>query len=218
MVQKLLAGGRPRKWALWSVGTIAVIGVTGFLVAPPLVRSIAESKLTELLHRPVTIEGLSINPYALSAEVRGLRILEREGGATALGFASLYANVEAESLFRGGVVVQEVKLVEPMVSVVRLEGSRFNWSDVIDEILNKPDDGSKSHFAIHNIRIEKGRIDFDDRPAKQKHVIADLDLGVPFVSNLPSQVETFVEPLLAMKVNDTPFALHGKARPFSTSR
>ena len=218
MVQKLLAGGRPRKWALWGVGVIAVIGVTGFLVAPPLVRSIAESKLTELLHRPVTIEGLSINPYALSAEVRGLRILEREGGATALGFASLYANVEAESLFRGGVVVQEVKLVEPMVSVVRLEGSRFNWSDVIDEMLNKPDDGSKSHFAIHNIRIEKGRIDFDDRPAKQKHVIADLDLGVPFVSNLPSQVETFVEPLLAMKVNDTPFAIHGKARPFSTSR
>jgi hypothetical protein len=64
----------------------------------------------------------------------------------------------------------------------------------------------------------KGRIDFDDRPAKQKHVIAELDLGVPFVSNLPSQVETFVEPLLAMKVNDTPFEIHGKARPFSPIR
>lgn len=218
MVQKLRAGGKPLKWTLWSAGVMAVVGVAGFLAAPPLVKSIAETKIGELLHRPVAIEGVSINPYALSAEVRGLRILEREGGATAMSFASLYANVEAESLFRGGVVVQEIRLVEPVVSVVRLEGQRFNWSDVIDEMLAKPDDGSKSHFAIHNIRIEKGRIDFDDRPASQKHVIADLDLGVPFVSNLPSQVETFVEPLLSMKVNDTPFEIRGKARPFSVTR
>ena len=218
MVQKLRAGGKPLKWALWSAGVMAVVGVAGFLAAPPLVKSIAETKIGELLHRPVAIEGVSINPYALSAEVRGLRILEREGGATAMSFASLYANVEAESLFRGGVVVQELRLVEPTVSVVRLEGQRFNWSDVIDEMLAKPDDGSKSHFAIHNIRIEKGRIDFDDRPARQKHVIADLDIGVPFVSNLPSQVETFVEPLLSMKVNDTPFEIRGKAKPFSASR
>ncbi|MBP7392868.1 MAG: DUF748 domain-containing protein, partial [Zoogloea sp.] len=218
MVQKLRAGGKPLKWVLWSAGVMAVVGVAGFLAAPPLVKSIAETKIGELLHRPVAIEGVSINPYALSAEVRGLRILEREGGATAMSFASLYANVEAESLFRGGVVVQELRLVEPTVSVVRLEGQRFNWSDVIDEMLAKPDDGSKSHFAIHNIRIEKGRIDFDDRPARQKHVIADLDIGVPFVSNLPSQVETFVEPLLSMKVNDTPFEIRGKAKPFSATR
>jgi hypothetical protein len=71
---------------------------------------------------------------------------------------------------------------------------------------------------VHNIRIEKGRIEFDDRPAGLKHVVADLELGVPFVSNLPSQVETFVEPLLAMKVNDTPFEIRGKAKPFAADR
>ncbi|WP_374264084.1 DUF748 domain-containing protein [Zoogloea sp.] len=218
MAQKLRVGPRPLKWALWGAGVVVAIGVAGALVAPPLVRSIAQDKLTELLHRPVTIDGVSINPYALSAEVRGFRMLEPDGRTPAASFASLYANVELESLLRGGVVVQEVKLVEPVVSVVRLEGRRFNWSDVIDEILAKPDDGSKSLFAVHNIRIEKGRIDFDDRPAQQKHVIADLDLGVPFVSNLPSAVETFVEPLLAMKVNDTPFEIRGKAKPFSASR
>lgn len=211
-------GSRWLRRALWGVGAVALVGVAGFLVAPPLVKSVAETKLSELLHRPVSIEGLSINPYALSAEVRGLRVLEREGGATALSFASLYANVELESLFRGGAVVQEVKLVEPMVSVQRLEGQRYNWSDVIDEMLAKPDDGAKSHFAVHNIRIEKGRIEFDDRPAGLKHVVADLELGVPFVSNLPSQVETFVEPLLAMKVNDTPFEIRGKAKPFAADR
>ena len=215
---KLQVRERPLKWALWGAGIVVTVGVAGFLVAPPLVKSIAERKLSEVLHRPVTIEAVSINPYALSAELRGFRMLEREGGATAAAFASLYVNVEAESLLRGGVVLQEVKLVEPQVSLVRVEGQRYNWSDIVDEMLAKPDDGSKSLFAIHNIRVEKGRIDFDDRPAKQKHVIADLDLGVPFVSNLPSQVDSFVEPLLAMKVNDAPFEIRGKARPFSVSR
>jgi hypothetical protein len=121
MVQKLLAGGRPRKWALWGVGAIAVVGV-GFLVAPPLVRSMAESKLTELLHRPVTIEGLSINPYALSAEVRGPAHAGARGRGDGAELCIAVRQRRAESLFRGGAVVQEVKLVEPMVSVVRLEG------------------------------------------------------------------------------------------------
>lgn len=219
MEQQPRAARRPLKWALWGAGIVGAVGVAGFLVAPPLVKSIAEEKLSEQLHRKVTIEGISINPYALSAEVRGFKMLEPDGGATAASFTSLYANVEAESLFRGGIVVQAVTLVEPVVSVVRLDASnRLNWSDVIDEILNKPDDGSKSQFSVHNIRVEKGRIDIDDRTVGQKHAVAELDLGIPFVSNLPSHVETFVEPLLAMKVDGTSFEVHGKARPFSANR
>lgn len=218
MGQKTRVTGRAAKWAIGGAVAFGVLGVVGFLVAPPLVKSLAERQLGEMFHRPVSIDGISINPYALSAEVRGFRMQEREGGQTALGFSSLYANVQLESLFRGGAVVSEVRLVEPVVRVVREEGLRFNWSDVIDEMLAKPDDGGQSYFAVHNIRIERGRIDFDDKPAGQQHVIADLELGVPFVSNLPAQVETFVEPLLSMKVNDAPFEIRGRSKPFAPDR
>ncbi|MDD3353633.1 DUF748 domain-containing protein [Zoogloea sp.] len=218
MAQNTRKGARFMRWALGAAAAVALVGVLGFLVAPPVIKSIAEERLTELLHRPVSIEGLSINPYALSAEVRGLRIQEPEGGETALGFASLYANVQLESLLRGGVVVEEVRLVEPLVRLVRLEGQRYNWSDLIDELMARPDDGAKSHFAIHNIRIERGQVRFDDRPAGKQHAITDLELGVPFVSNLPAQIDTFVEPRLSMKVNESPFEILGKSRPFSATR
>lgn len=218
MGHKVRVAGRPVKWALWAAGILALVGVAGFLIAPPLVRSVAQNTLSDLLHRPVSIEAVSINPYALSAEVRGFRIQERDSDATAASFSSLYVNVELESLFRGGVVVEELKLVEPVVRVVRLEGRRFNWSDVIDEILNKPDDGSSSRFAVNNIRVEKGRVDFEDRPAGGKHALTELELGLPFVSNMPSHVSVFVEPLLAMKLDDSPFEVRGKALPFSPSR
>ena len=218
MGQKVRVAGRLARWALWGAGVLAAVGVAGFLIAPPLVRSVAQSTLSDLLHRPVSIEGVSINPYTLSAEVRGFRMQERDSDATAASFTSLYVNVGLESLFRGGVVVEELKLVEPVIRVVRLEGRRFNWSDVIDEILNKPDDGSSSLFAVNNIRVEKGRIDFDDRPEGSKHALTELELGLPFVSNMPSYVTTFVEPLLALKVDDAPFEVHGKALPFSANR
>ena len=218
MGQKVRVAGRPVRWALWGAGVLAVVGVAGFLIAPPLVKSVAQSTLSDMLHRPVSIESVSINPYALSAEVRGFRMQERDSDATAASFTSLYVNVGLESLFRGGVVVEELKLVEPVISVVRLEGRRFNWSDVIEEILSKPDDGSSSHFAVNNIRIEKGRVDFDDRPEGSKHALTELELGLPFVSNMPSHVTTFVEPLLAVKVDEAPFELRGKALPFSPNR
>jgi hypothetical protein len=65
--------------------------------------------------------------------------------------------------------------------------------------------------------LKKGGSDFDDKPEGRKHALTELELGLPFVSNMPSHVSTFVEPLLAMKVDDA-FELRGKALPFSPNR
>jgi hypothetical protein len=40
---------------------------SAFLVLPPLVKSIVVGQLSEILHRPVSVEGLTINPYTLVA-------------------------------------------------------------------------------------------------------------------------------------------------------
>jgi hypothetical protein len=45
--------------------------------------------------------------------------------------------------------------------------------------------------------------------------VADLKLGIPFVSSLPSQEEVFVEPLLSAVINGAPLLIKGKARPFA---
>ena len=42
MEQQPKAARRPLKWALWGAGIVGAVGVAGFLVAPPLVKSIAE--------------------------------------------------------------------------------------------------------------------------------------------------------------------------------
>src|SRR5262249_4701855 len=41
---------------------------------------------------------------------------------------------------------------------------------------------------------------------------------IPFIANLPTDVETYVEPLLQMTVDGSPFAIVGKTKPFRSTR
>lgn len=209
-----------RKLVWWTIGTLAAIGVLGFLIAPPLVRGKLERTLTEVLHRKVTIESISINPYALSATVRGLRLSERGSDAGALSVAEIYANVSPASLFRLAPVLSALRVTRPQVQIVRLEASRYNWSDLIDEFVNKPRDPKEppARFALANIEIIDGDIGFDDRPEELKHTLSAIHLAVPFLSSLPVNQEIVVEPKFNAKVNGTPIEFVAKAKPFKESR
>jgi uncharacterized protein involved in outer membrane biogenesis len=87
---------------------------------------------------------------------------------------------------------------------------------------SKPPEKEKSkskplRFSLNNIRIEKGSIDFLDGPKQIKHTIRELDIGIPFVSNIPSYIERFVRPHFSAKINDTLYVLAGTTKPFADS-
>ncbi len=208
---------RWKRPAAWLAGGLVLVGGLGF-GAVPLLRGVVETQLASALHRPVSIGSLAFNPYTLNLTVRELRVLEPQGQTEALGFDALEVNLEAESLLRGGVVLEHLSLQGPRLHFVRQSDGRYNWSDLIDEILNKPDDGSKSSFALHNIRIQGGALSFEDQPAGRTHQITGLELGLPFVSNLPSWVDSFVEPRLSLAFNGNPIVLQAQAKPFASGR
>jgi hypothetical protein len=113
--------------------------------------------------------------------------------------------------------VKQLRVLVPRVHLVRNGDKTYNVSDLIAEFLNKPDEPA-SHFALYNIQVSGGRILFEDKPEARRHEVTGLELGIPFISNLPSQVDIFVQPSLAAKVNGAAFALGGKARPFAQTR
>ena len=96
---------RIRKTLWWIVGVVVFIAVAGFLVAPPLVKWQAQKRLSVLLHRAVTIEHVSINPFALSTKVEGFKVDKRDGSGVALGFDAFYARLSYETLVRFAPVV-----------------------------------------------------------------------------------------------------------------
>ncbi|HET7365532.1 MAG TPA: DUF748 domain-containing protein [Burkholderiales bacterium] len=214
-----------RKFAIWAGAILALYAVLGFLVAPPIVRHQLEQVLAEQLGRKVTIEQVRINPFALSAAIRNFSLKENDGSTDALTFAELGVNVTLSSLVRLGVVVESVQLAKPYVRLVRYDDGTYNFQDIVDKFANSPAEpataqpaaqtpAASPRFAIYNVVLRDGRIDFDDQPQKTKHAITDLQIGLPFVSSLPRQVDIVVAPRLSANVNGTPFEIVGEAKPF----
>ncbi len=201
---------------------IALFALLGFFVVPPIAKWQIQSRLTVLLDREVTLEGVAFNPFTLTANVRGLVVADREQSKPLFGFDALTADLSIASIARRGVVIAAIKLVKPQASIIRLDANRYNFSDLVAKF-NVPRDppptaGTPLRFAVANIELVDGRIDFDDRPEQTKHEVTAINLGVPFVSNFPIDIETKVEPLFGATVNGDPFAFSGESRPFKETR
>ena len=217
-LQTLVKSPKTKKHALRIVLAFVIVGVLGFFVLPPLVKSVLLDQLGQALHRPVAVKSVRINPYALSLTLEGVSIAEREGGEAFASFDSLYINFESSSIFRGGPVIGEARLVNPRLKVVRLAESRYNFSDLLDEFMAKPSsDDPVPAFSVNNIQLSGGAIEFDDRPLAEKHVVSDIALSLPFVSSMTYAVESFVEPVLSARIDGAPLLVKGRSKPFASS-
>ncbi len=210
---------RTRKIAIWVVSIFVAIGVLLGLVTPPLIRGKVAAALSDKLHRQVSIEQIRINPYAMTLAVRGFLIRERQSEAPAVSFDELFVNLELQSLFRLAPVIKELRLTKPFIHVVRNDDRKYNFQDLIDEFTSGPPgpSGPTPRFALNNIEVIDGRVDFDDQPEKTKHTVDQIRIGVPFISSLPSYSDIRVRPEFSAVINGAPFHLDGASKPFKDS-
>ena len=209
-----------KKLAFWLLGGIIAIGVLGGLLAPPLAKFVLTDKLTKMLHRPVSIGRIAINPYALTVRVEKFLVREKDSAETALSFDELYLDLTAASLWNRALVLNEIHLKAPYVRIVRIDGQRYNFSDLLEEFRQpgSAEGGPPARFSLNNIRVSDGRIDFEDRPLNKKHTVDALAIALPFASSLPYFAEQYIAPAFSARVNGTAVALAGKTRPFHDSR
>ena len=123
---------RFRKLVYWAVGLVLVYTIVGFFVLPPIIRSVAEKRLSQELGRAVTIEKVKINPYALSTTIRGLLIKDKDGEPF-LSWDEVYVNFEAISFFGHPWVFKEISTSNPYVRVQVNKDYRFNFSDLVEK-------------------------------------------------------------------------------------
>ncbi|CAH1201941.1 conserved hypothetical protein [Candidatus Nitrotoga sp. BS] len=212
------------KRQLLSIGKIVVIVFLVlitllFFAGPPIVKSFVAKKIGEEIGRKVDFGEVNINPFTLSATIRDISIYEAgQQQEKTLAIDELYVNASLASVRRLAPVINEIRVTQPVVRIIRLEENRFNFSDIVNKILANPkSDNAPARFSLNNIHIQQGRIDFDDRVLQSRHTISDFDLSIPFLSNLPRDVEIFTFPAFSAKLNGTPLAIKAKAKPFATS-
>lgn len=207
-----------RKVVIGALVALVLFTLIGFFVVPPVLKAILIKKLSENLHREVTIQEITSNPFILSVKVRGLSIKEREGPKRFLSFDELYVNLQGISLFKRGLIVSELRIDKPYVNIVRKEDNSYNFSDLIPAKGSKPEPESKPlRFSLNNVQILNGSVDFWDGPKKTQHTVKDMNIAIPFLSNLPYYIETYTQPKFEAKINNTPLLLRGMTKPFADS-
>lgn len=222
-LKKIYANQVKPRWKKILYGLIlflAIFTLVGFFVLPPILKSILVKQLSQNLHREVTISQIKINPYTLSVTARGLLVKDRESSDTFVSCEEIFLNLQSLSALRMALILKEIRLTKPFIKVIRHTETSFNFSDLIEKKESAPPVKEKPkplRFSLNNIKIEDGSIDFIDEPVKTKHTIRELKIGIPFLSNIPAYVQTYVQPLFSAKINDTPYTLEGKTKPFADS-
>jgi len=209
---------KARKIATILAGAVLIYGIVGAVIVPPIARKVMADQLGEKLGRVVHVEKVSVNPYTLRAAVHGLRILEADGKSVFAEFSRLDLDGSIVSVSRLAPVFDRVDLDGLKVRLARDGESHYNVSDILDRLAaaakKEPKGQEPARFSLSNIHLANARIDFDDRPLGTKHELTDIDLAIPFVSNLPRNLKTYVQPSLRMKVNGAPLEVKGETLPF----
>lgn len=204
------------------IALVALFGLLGYFWLPGYLKTQLETLLSDAVRRPVTVQSIEIQPYTLELTVRGFRIAEKASDEDAdkflLSIDELYTDLSSASLTHRAPVISALSVKGPAIRIVREGEQRFNITDLLEDFMNRPDDGGKSLFSVSNITIEGGHFEFVDRVKNSRQEISDIRIGVPFVANFENYETTWVEPHFSARINGSPLALNGKVRPFTTKR
>ena len=209
-----------KKVAIGLLIFLVVLGIAGFFIAPPLMKPYIMKKMSEALHRKASIEKISINPYAVSITLKKFSLEDPGKPKPFVAFDELYVNADLmSSLFRRALILKQITLTNPYVGISRKPEGSYNFSDLLPKDEAKPEKEEKPFlFSLNNIQIINGNIDFEDAPKKTNHTVRELNVSVPFISNIEYHLEKYVEPKFSTNINNNKFELAGKTQPFLTSR
>ncbi len=229
-----------KRWSkrlTWVFGALLVLTALVWLGLPPLIKSQAQSRGSAALGRPLGIGDVRIEPFKLALTLSDLSIgaagavnaavaVNAAGAAGAastpplLRIARIRVEADIASVWQRAPVLRALEVDAPQVYLTRTADGHYDIDDLIERFtLPKPKpDAAPARFALNNLQVKGGSILFDDRPVGRVHRVENLTIGLPFLSNLPSQVAIKVQPRLQFTLNGTAFDSGAIATPFAQTR
>ncbi|QMV74304.1 DUF748 domain-containing protein [Comamonas piscis] len=206
----------------WCLLALLLLWALSWLLLPWLLRTQGEKLGTEKLGRAVHIGAVEFRPWSLELTVRDLQIAGTQPDSPAmLAVERIYIDADMQSVFRLAPVLDAIQVDKPVLHLAQTAPGQFDFDDVLQKLRSPqptPDDGKTAHFALYNIELKGGQLAFRDDTVGQTHALNDLQLGIPFLSNLESKREIKVLPQLAFVLNGSQFASHAEATPFADDR
>ena len=229
--ESVLRSPRWHRRAAWAVGGLLLLWALAYALVPVVLKSQLEKMASQKLGRPVTVGAVDFRPWSLELTLRDLAIAKAGSPAAAAGpenrllspgapqlkIARLYIDAELQSLLRLAPVADAIEVDGLVLSLAYLGQGRYDVDDVLAR-LTPPADAPASdpqRFALYNLVLSGGQLDFADLQAGRTHEVRDLRLSIPFLSNLRSQREVKTSPHLAFKLNGSSFDSTAVGTPFA---
>jgi uncharacterized protein involved in outer membrane biogenesis len=164
-----------RRRLLIVVGLIALYTVIGFFLAPVIVKSQLEKRLSAELGRRVTVEKVRTNPYAISLTLENFAIRERDGTSKFVDWRRLYVNVDVWHSIWSAWSLSEIDLDGFDARIAVNADSSLNFADILTK-LDRPAAAPATPPAaaqpgrpvrVDRVHVANARIDFSDAAARQ---------------------------------------------------
>jgi len=212
------------KRGAWIAGGVLVLVGVVLLALPGVLRWQGEKQLSALLGRQVTIDKVTLAPWRLEASVQGVTVAGLVGVAEPqLRLERLRFDADISSVWKRAPVVTALEADGLRLRLTRTAAGHYDIDDLIQRFTptSPPpaaDDPSPARFALHNLQLRDAELRFDDKPAGRVHQLQGVSFALPFLSNLPSDVTTRVEPRLAFTLNGSHFDSGAQGTPFAQTR
>ena len=156
---------------LWiAFWVLVVFTVTGFFIAPPIVKAQLQKRLSAELGRAVTVGKVRVNPYALSVTLENFDIRLKEGTGSFLGWRRLYVNFDALASLTGDWVLGEIELDGFHAGVIVNRDGSLNFSDILARLTaaapKAPAKPSRP-IRIGSLKVTQAGVDFADQSRAQ---------------------------------------------------
>ncbi|WP_341918579.1 DUF748 domain-containing protein [Polaromonas sp. YR568] len=228
----MLRSPRWHRRAAWAVGSLLLLWVLAYALVPVVLKSQLEKSVSEKLGRQLTVGAVDFRPWSLeltlsdlaiakagnpSAPVAGPENTPLSPGAPQLKIARLYIDAEMQSLLRLAPVADAIEVDGLALALTHLGQGRYDVDDILARLKPPADEPASDpqRFALYNLVLSDGQLDFTDLPSGRTHAVRDLRLSIPFLSNLRSQREVKTSPHLAFKLNGSRFDTAAVGTPFA---
>ena len=185
---------RSRKRLIAAAVLTALYAVSGFFLAPWLLREQAAEVFRERFGAELQFSRVAINPFALSVSLDGLQLSDPDSRQV-VGVGQIYVNFQLSSLFRWAFTFAELRISQPTIALSRDASGKLNTDFLFSGDQAKAEetpesaDGAIPRLLIQDFRIEALAVDWrDEVPAEVLSTrFGPASINIEALSTLPDK-------------------------------
>ncbi|MFY8042799.1 MAG: hypothetical protein ACOVOD_07720, partial [Rhodoferax sp.] len=149
----------------YALGALLLLWGLAWALVPTIAKSQAQTRLSALLGRAVTVGAIEFSPWSLELTVRDLAVAKQDRSGPQFAVARIYVDAELQSLLRLAPVVDAVTIESPAVYLAHTGKGQYDIDDIVQRLRTPSDTpaGPPARFAIYNVTLSGGSVDFSDQ-------------------------------------------------------